>query len=196
MKKTVVATAVALALGVPLSALADTDQLDTPGAIETKGSGGAKTMGLGSKAENKAKGSYNNSLTDSANSNISSGFNDVNSNNRVTIEEDGIVSYAQDLNQAIASSDLNNVIGAPGGTAAAPFGTTGLGGNMLVDNSLIGGGAQAIQSNNVVGFTRGQYNTIGNGSFNNFGGVSSTSQDLGSMAEVGQSVVIQSNGSL
>ncbi len=199
MKKTLMTASVAVALGLSMgvqAAATDDDTLTTPAAIGTTAEGGAKTVGAASKATNKAKGSYNSTLDQAANSNISSGFNDINSHNTVDIKEDGIVSYAQDLNQAVASSDLNHVIGSRLGTTSATAGTSALGGNMLVDNSATGTAGLGGNLNSVASYENFQANAISAGSFNNFGGVSSTSQDLGNMAEIGQSAVIQSNGNI
>ncbi len=198
MKKTLIATAVALSLGFTMTAqAAGTDELKAPATLTTSADGGVVTTGVASPASNKANKSYNSKFNDSLNSNITSGFNDVNSHNIVDIKEDGIVGYAQDLNQAVATSDLEHMIGQPTGTPATPLNAGATGGNLLVDNSTTGTSGLGAQSNlNLQGFENARANVINNGSFNNHGGVLSAAQNVGSLYEVGQSVVVQSNGGI
>jgi len=197
MKKTLMTTAVALALGASFGAQgADVDSLTAPVALTANAQGGAGTQGAGSEAKNSAKNSYNAAADDSLNTNISSGFNDVNSHNTTTIEEDGIVAFAQDLNQAVASSDLEHLIGQPAGASTLVGPIAALGGNILVDNSAAGTTGPAALTNTAIGYAHSRVNTLNNGSFNNYGGVASASQNIGNLTEVGQSVVVQSNGGI
>ena len=198
MKKTLIATAVALSLGFTMTAqAAGKDELKAPAKLTTSADGGVVTAGDASPASNKANKSYNSKFSDSLNSNITSGFNDVNSHNIVDIKEDGIVGYAQDLNQAVATSDLEHMIGQPTGTPSTPLNAGGTGGNLLVDNGTTGTAGLGAQSNlNLKGFENTRANVINNGSFNNHGGVLSAAQNVGSLYEVGQSVVVQSNGGI
>jgi len=197
MKKTLVTTAVALALGASFSVQgADTDTLGASVALTSGATGGATTGGAGSAASNSPKHSYNSDNSNSLNTNITSGFNDVNSHNTTTIQEDGIVAFAQDLNQAVASSDLEHLIGQPLGASTLVGPIAVAGGNILVDNSAAGTTGPAGLTNTAIGYAHSRVNTLNNGSFNNYGGVASASQNIGNLTEVGQSVVVQSNGGI
>ena len=200
MKKTLLTTAVALALGVStIAQAADTDTLNAPAGLTTTAIGGASTGGEGSAAENKPVNSYNANANGSGNSNMTSGFNDVNSHNWNIISEDGVVGYGQNIQQAVASSDLEHTIGAAAGlTIPSSAGASIAGGaNFLSDNSVSGPLAQAAGFNtHAFGSDLVKSNVINNGSFNNHGGVLSAAQNTGNLYEVGQSVVVQSNGGI
>lgn len=189
MKKTLITTAVAIALGASFSVNADqTDTINTENLLGATNTTVGATAGKAATSKNSAKDSYNTSAVGSLNDNISHGFNDVNSNNLVNIGEDGIVAYAQDLDQAVASSDLNHAIGSAG------IAGTGAANNLIAINSARSVAALSPASQASTGNTWTSTNTVSAGSFNNFGGTSSASQNVGNMTAVGQSIVVQSNG--
>jgi len=187
MKKTLLATAVVLAFGASMTAQAQDGIITAPKNATTAG-GGAQTTGALSPASNSAKGSYNRDFEGSLNVNATQAFNDINSHNDTTIAKDGIVASAQKLDQAIAASDLNHIVG----DIAK--------GNIVLDNGNRTDAALSPITIKEAGTNGGNKvlssNAFSNGAFNHYSGVASASQNLGHTTAVGQSVVVQSNGSI
>ncbi|HGG58624.1 MAG TPA: hypothetical protein ENK26_01740 [Gammaproteobacteria bacterium] len=177
MKKTLISLTVMLAMGATAPLMAQDDALngdingsDQKSGVFTEGA----LSGITSDQENS-----NNAVThDSFNAVIDNGFNDVNAHNSSAVGEDAIIASANDLNQAVASSDMNDTIS---------------------DNkvSIDGGFSEGALSPvlNVNKFTRTDANSL-NSAFNNYGGVASAQQNIGSASSVTQAIVVQSNGSI
>ena len=177
MKKTLLSMGVAVALSAPISVMAA--ETITSGAINLGGAtaGGAETTKAGSPATNGPSNSYNTALTGSVNLNLRDVGNNVNSNDVTNISQDGNVVHAQQADQAIATSDLDSTIS----------------GNMMIQDSLASGGAQAVLANLQLGkIKREQVNTI-SASYSGAAGVNLVSQNIGNMASIQQSTVVQSN---
>jgi len=179
MKKTLISTAVAFALGAPMSVYAAPVDDQLAGNVDQAvANNGAYTEGALSPSINSASASYNPKNTDSGNVSITNGFNDVNSNNLTTIGEDGIVAHANDLNQAVASNDFNQSVL----------------GNLVVVDSSYTEGALSPSINSISKISRTDSNEISAGSFNSYSGIATSGQNIGSATAVQQSVVVQSNG--
>ncbi len=191
MKKTLLSTTVALALAASFSASAAPDDkfIANVGSIDGVG---AYSLGAQSPTTNAPVNSYSPELTEAQNVSLTNAYNDVNSDNTVTIGEDGNVAFAQDLDQAIASSDLSHLVGSPAsvlGEGVVP------GGNNVTENGVVNVGAQNPAPNTGTLNNWAKTNTIG-GTFNNYGGLASASQNAGSTNAIGQSIVVQSNGGI
>ena len=188
MKKTLLSTTVALALAASFSASAAPDDkfIANVGSIDGVG---AYSLGAQSPTTNAPVNSYSPELTEAQNVSLTNAYNDVNSDNTVTIGEDGNVAFAQDLDQAIAVSDLSHQVGNP----IAAHGL--IGGNQITENGVVNAGAQNPAPNTGTGNNWAKTNTIG-GTFNNYGGLASASQNAGSTNAIGQSIVVQSNGGI
>ena len=188
MKKALLTTAVAFALAAPFGASAAPDDqfLGNTGSIDGVG---AHSTGALSPAANTPTDSYSPELTESQNVGLTNAYNDVNSDNSISIEEDGNVAFAQDLDQAIATSDLSHEVG----SAASAHGLAG--GNQITENGVVNAGAQNPAPNTGVGNAWAKTNEI-TGTFQNYGGLASASQNAGSTNAIGQSIVVQSNGGI
>ena len=179
MKKTLISTAVLAALAVSGAAVADdTDTyVDNAGATNNSAiAGTAATANLANVGNNVTTGSYNPATSNS--------FNDTNSGNAVSIGEDGVVSYANQMDQSIARSDL---IAKIEDSNVVVLGAS-------VDDIL---GAQvaspATNLNTSVVYKAG--NTVA-GSFSGASGITVLSMNTGHVASIQQSVVVQTNMNL
>jgi len=177
MKKTLISLTVMLAMGAAAPLMAQDDALNG----DILGSGqksGVFTEGALSPVTSGQDGSNNAVTHDSFNAAVSNGYNDVNAHNTTTVGEDAIIASANDLNQAVASSDMNDTIS----------------GNKV---SIDGGFTEAALSpvTNANKFDRTDANSL-NSAFNNYGGVASAQQNIGSASSVTQAIVVQSNGSI
>ena len=189
MKKTLLVMGVALALGTSYSAFA-VDSITT-GAISTGAKGGAKTEGAASPATNSPSSSYNSDLVNSENANYRDVANDVNSSNVTNIggptpggaagnqDGDGIVIHAQSASQAVATSDLDSTIS----------------GNVICQDSACGAAGAGVLTNSQGKVTRYSKNVI-SASYSGAAGVNIVSQNIGDMASIQQSTVVQSNFNL
>jgi hypothetical protein len=202
MKKTLMTTAVLFALGASFGASAqlvpptvvpgNSDRDDQFGALDnTLVSRGVVNIGAQNPSPNTPVNSYSPILNDSLNSSLTNAYNDVNSGNNIDIAEDGNVAFAQDLDQAIAEADMSHTVGNVLSTLPV-----GLGGNYVTENSVLNVGAQNPAPNTSLNNDWVKTNTIEAGAFNNYGGLATTNQNLGSTTSVGQAVVVQSNGSI
>ena len=177
MKKSLLSITVLLAMGAALPAMAQDDALN--GDINGSGQkAGVFSEGALSPVTSAQKDSNNSETLDSFNSSLSQGFNDVNAHDTTNIGEDGIVASANDLNQAVASSDMN---------------TTVEDNKVVVDGGFSEGALSPVENGNSI--SRTDANTL-NSAFNNYGGIASAQQNIGSASSVTQSVVVQSNGSI
>ncbi len=190
MKKTLLVMGVALALGTSFSAFA-VDSITT-GAIQTGAKGGAATLGAASPATNSPSSSYNSDLVNSENTNYRDVANDVNSSNVTNIggptrggaagnqDGDGIVIHAQSASQAVATSDLDSTIS----------------GNVICQDSACGTtGAGLLTNTHIKKVARYSKNVI-SASYSGAAGVNIVSQNIGDMASIQQSTVVQSNFNL
>jgi len=203
MKKTLITTAVAFALAAPFSVNAQAvpptivpgnsdrdDQLN--GLDNSVTSRGVINLGAQNPAPNTPVSSYSPVLNGSQNRTFHNALNDVNSDNSVTIGEDGVVAFAQDLDQTIADADLDHTVGNTLSLAPA----LGPGGNAVVENGVINVGAQNPAPNTSILNNWTKLNSVSGGAFNNYGGIATANQNSGSTTSVGQAVVVQSNGSI
>ncbi len=175
MKKTLLTMAVACALGTSFSALGD-DQV-APGDVTTAATGGAQSGGDASEAINEASSSYNSTLNQSGNIDFKDVANDVNTDNKTTIQDDGNVIHAQRADQAVAASDLNATIS----------------GNIMVQDGVSGiSAAGALGNTQTGGVTRRSSNDIAS-AFSGAAGIAVVSQSTGNMGSLQQSTVVQSN---
>jgi len=175
MKKTLLSTAVAFALGLSFTVSAD-DTL-TANSVSASPTGGATSAGVKSPATNDPSASYNTTLNGSENLNFHDVANDVNSDNLTSITEDGNVIHAQKADQAVATNDLDATIS----------------GNIMVQDGAAGtSGVGLIANTQVAGPKRTTANTI-SASFSGAAGVSVVSQNTGSLSSIQQSTVVQSN---
>ena len=174
MKKTLLSTAVAFALGMPFSVLADTAQT---APVNSAQQGGAMSAGVKSPATNEPSASYNTNLNGSANINYKDVANDVNTDNATNIAQDGIVIHAQKADQAVATSDLDSTVS---------------GNQMVVDGAYGVSGVGFLSNAQTLGPKRDTTNNI-SASFSGAAGVSVVSQNTGSMSSIQQSTVVQSN---
>lgn len=174
MKKTLLTMAVACALGTSFSALGD-DQV-APGDVTTAATGGAQSGGDASEAINEASSSYNSTLNQSGNIDFKDVANDVNTDNKTTIQDDGNVIHAQRADQAVAASDLNATIS----------------GNIMVQDGVSGLSGLGALGNTQAGVTRRSSNDIAS-AFSGAAGIAVVSQSTGNMGSLQQSTVVQSN---
>jgi len=177
MKKTLLSITVLLAMGATLPAMAQDDAANG----DILGSGqksGVFTEGALSGVTSAQTDSNNATTSDSFNAGVTNGYNDINAHNTTAIGEDGIVASANDLNQAVASSDMN---------------TTVDGNKVVVDGGFTEAALSPVTNANK--FTRTDANTL-NSAFNNYGGIASAQQNIGSASSVTQAVVVQSNGGI
>jgi len=174
MKKTLLTMAVACALGTSFSALGD-DQV-APGDVTTAATGGAQSSGDASEAINEASSSYNSTLNQSGNIDFKDVANDVNTDNKTTIQDDGNVIHAQRADQAVAASDLNATIS----------------GNIMVQDGVSGVSGLGVLANTQAGVTRRSSNDIAS-AFSGAAGIAVVSQSTGNMGSLQQSTVVQSN---
>ena len=181
MKKTLITAAVAVAIGQPLSALAvdSADQFNDTNNTDVSVNGPV-AAGDGSIATNEFSNANNVATVGSYSPVLNDSFNDINSDNAVDIAEDGVLIFGDNVNQAVASSDLKASIS----------------GNHLYVNSAAGNVAQALASNGgPTAKKRESFNKI-SGSFSGASGITVASQNNGHAAVIEQSVVVQSNFSL
>lgn len=181
MKKTLLATAVLLALGAPMAVFAAADELDA-GTYEYADviGGGADASGVNASASEGLRNVGNIGHSGSHNLTLDNAFNDVNSDNSTTIAEDGIVAHANELNQAIASADSKLTVS---------------GNEVVMEGAINDTSALSPIAVTVTNVGRTELNSMA-GSFSNYGGIATAGQNIGSTTAVAQSVVIQSNGGI
>ncbi len=173
MKKVLLATAIAVSMGMSFSAAAD-DALN--GSINASGSkGGVFSEGASSPITLEDQNSYNKRVEGSFNPHIQDGFNDINSDNGVSIEQDGNVLYANRADQAIATTDLDATVS----------------GNKVAVTGGFTEGALSPVTNGEAS-TYNTSNTI-TGSFSGASGIAMVSQNAGHSTSIQQSTVVQSN---
>jgi len=175
MKKTLLSTAVIAGLTASFSAAAAPDILNGPDN-SIGAAGGAQTVGALSPATNAPSSSYNAAVNNSLNTNLKDFANEVNTANKVDIKEDGNVIYAQDANQAVASSDLDALVS---------------NNQVAVDGGYTKGALSPV-TDEMDNNSRTTTNTI-SASFSGAAGVAVVSQNTGHASSIQQSTVVQSN---
>ena len=177
MKKLLLSTAVAVAMGAPFAAMGANDGDDTFASTQNSQlNDGVVNVGAQNASPNAPVNSYNDQLTNSKNTSVHEGFNDVNSQNDVAITEDGNVIHAQNANQAIATTDLDATVS----------------GNIVTVDGVTNVGAQNPAPNTQTNNKRVTSNTI-TASFSGASGISVFSQNTGHASSIQQSTVVQSN---
>ena len=173
MKKVLLTTAIAVAMGMSFSAAAD-DSLN--GSANASGSkAGVFTEGALSPVTLTDKNSYNKTISGSFNPRVQEGFNDVNSDNLVKVGKDGNILYANRADQAVATTDLDSTVS---------------GNKVLVTGGFTEGALSPITNGDAS--TYNTSNTI-TGSFSGASGIAMVSQNAGHATSVQQSTVVQSN---
>ena len=173
MKKVLLTTAIAVAMGASFSAAADNT---LNGSVNASGSkSGIFTESALSPVSLADKNSYNKEISSSFNSRIQQGLNDINSDNLVGVEGDANILYANRADQAIATTDLDSTVS----------------GNKV---SVTGGFTEGALSpvTNGDASTYNTSNTI-TGSFSGASGIAMVSQNAGHATSVQRSTVVQSN---
>ena len=176
MNKTLLSTAVVVALAAPFTAMAE-DSFDINNGSTV--ASGAVSVGALSPATNNPTNSYNEALQNSQNATFREAFNEINSDNLVSISEDGNVVSGQNIDQALATSDLSASVT----------------GNNITQDSVHNVGAQNAAPNTQTDNTRTDTNTIAS-SFSGASGIAMVSQNTGHANSIQQSTVVQSNFSL
>ncbi len=177
MKKTLISATVLFAMGASMPLLAN-DEAANGDILGDGQSNGVFTEGALSPITSGQDASNNANTHDSFNAAVTNGFNDINSHNSTSIGEDAIVASANDLNQAVASSDMNDTVD---------------GNKVAIDGGFTEAALSPIVNANK--FTRTDANTM-QSAFNNYGGIATAQQNIGSATSVTQAVVVQSNGSI
>ena len=176
MKRTLLSTAVVFALGIPFTAMAeDSFNLNDTSTVAS----GAVAIGAQSPATNTPVSSYNEVIHDSQNTSFNEAFNEINSDNLVNITQDGNVVFGQNVDQALATSDLSATVT----------------GNNITQDSVHNIGAQNPAPNSQTNNKRTDTNTI-TASFSGTSGIAMVSQNTGHANSIQQSTVVQSNFSL
>ncbi|HFD12266.1 MAG TPA: hypothetical protein ENJ32_07335 [Crenotrichaceae bacterium] len=184
MKKTLISTAVFSALLISGTAMAN----DTSTYLDNANSTNNTAKATGDAATANAKANLtnvgNNITTGSYNPGTSNSFNDTNSGNAVSIGEDGIVSYANQIDQSIARSDL---IAKIEDTDVVVLGAT--------SNDDVSGVGLITSTNANTSVVYKAGNTVA-GSFSGASGVTVLSMNTGHVASIQQSTVVQTNMNL
>ena len=177
MKRTLISLTVLLAMGAATPLMAQDDALNGD-ILGSDQKSGVFTEGALSGVTSAQEDSNNAVTHDSFNAAVANGYNDVNAHNTTTVGEDAIVASANDLNQAIASSDMNDTID---------------GNKVSIDGGFTEGALSPVANANTI--ARTDANAL-NSAFNNYGGVASAQQNIGSASSVTQAIVVQSNGGI
>ncbi|HGG58839.1 MAG TPA: hypothetical protein ENK26_02850 [Gammaproteobacteria bacterium] len=176
MKKVLLTTAIAVAMGMSFSASAD-NALN--GSVNASGSKtGVFSEGALSPVLLTDKNSYNKEISGSFNPRVDQGFNDVNSDNSVTVGGDANILYANRADQAIATTDLDSTVSGNKVSVTGGFTEGAL-------SPIINGDASTYDTSNTI-----------TGSFSGASGIAMVSQNAGHASSIQQSTVVQSNFSL
>ncbi len=178
MKKTMISAAVAATLSLVSGAvLADNGQDAFNSVIGGTNHHGAATEGALSPATNAPVASYNAQNTRSKNTSVTQGFNDINSDNKVSISEgDGNVVFGDRVDQAVAASDMNATVS----------------GNTVLVNSAYSEAALSPATNKPLSEKFETVNRI-TGSFSGAAGIAMVSQNTGHASSIEQGTLVQSN---
>ena len=180
MKKTLISISVLAALTSAETALAAGDTFtDTDNSVGNITA--VQANAPGSTATATYKQSNNRKTENSFNPELNNVFQNVNANNEIAVGEDGIVSFGQSLDQAVATSDLDSSTS----------------NNRLYVYSAVGNVAQALANNGLTAtnVTHSATNSVLD-SFKGASGVTALNQNNGQVAVADQSVVVQSNTGL
>jgi hypothetical protein len=177
MKKTFIYAAVAAALSMPFTVAAE-DLLNGVDG-EALANNGAVTIGALSPATNKPVNSYRNTNSNSDNFKSLDAFNEINSDNAVSIGQDGNVIYGNQVDQAVAASDMDAVIT----------------GNIVSVNSAYSEAALSPATNKPLNYKADTINKI-TGSFSGASGIAVVSQNSGHASSIQQGTLVQSNFNL
>lgn len=181
MKKTLLTSAVLMAMAASTSAFAGADTLDISLAADAAATiGSATASGDGSSAHAVMDNAANVDVSNSFSPILNDSVNDVNSDNVVTIGEDGNVLYANNADQAIAQADLDATVS---------------GNEVALASGLLDASPLSPVTNTQTGNTYTSDNMIA-GSYSGASGIAVLSQNTGHASSIQQSVVVQSNFSL
>lgn len=182
MKKTLLTTAVLFAMGSTSAVLAGADDIyvDVDGSYTDLENSQANASGEGASAHVVVEDAANMESSNSFNPTLLGSVNDINSDNTVSIGEDGNVLYANNADQAIATSDLDATIS---------------GNEVAIGSAINDTSALSPVTNTQAGNAYSATNAMTD-SFSGAAGIAVVSQNTGHSSSIQQSVVVQSNFSL